>query len=109
MVDSTEQEWRNFGSIKGEHIWQGDKHIADIVDDINNSEHNKVIQTIANSAVLMHNDPSYKMVPELYKACEKAGSVLSSVLRGGTIDVSEIREAYEELRLVLLETKGDYD
>ena len=101
MADSVKQEWRNFGSINGEHIWQGEKHIADIITDVNNPKWNKDIQAIAKSAVLMHNDSRYKAAPDLHKACVLAESALSAVLRGGTVHVDKIRKAYEQLQAVL--------
>lgn len=103
MAESVKQEWRTFGSLKGEHIWQGDKHIADIVDSINNPVWNKTVNEIAKSAILIYNDPRYKATPQLIEACKSAESVLASVMRGGTIHIDKIRGAKEQLRSVLSE------
>lgn len=103
MPDSVKQEWRSFGSISGEHIWQGDEHIADVIDDINNPKWSKAIRTIAESVVLMHNDSRYKAAPDLHNACMLAESALAAVLRGGTVHIDKIRGAYEQLQTVLSE------
>ena len=101
MPDSIKQEWRNFGSINGEHIWQGDKHIAIVTTNLSNPKSSKDVQTVAKFAVLMHSDPRYNAAPDLHKACMLAESALSAVLRGGTVHVDKIRKAYEQLQAVL--------
>jgi len=50
-------KWETHSSPTGEHIWAGDKHIADIVTDINNPSFNEDVSEIAKMAVLLHNCP----------------------------------------------------
>lgn len=62
------EQWERHNAENGEHIWCGDEHIADIVTDVNDPAWNKHTSEISKSAILMHNDPKYKVAPELYEA-----------------------------------------
>ena len=60
--------WERHNADNGEHIWCGDKHIADIVTDTDNPEWDKNVNEIAKAAILMHNDPKYQAAPDMYEA-----------------------------------------
>lgn len=70
-------KWERHNAPNGEHIWVGDTHIADIVTDTDNPGCDTNVTEIAKSAVLMHNNPKYQAVDELYKACILASRALS--------------------------------
>lgn len=69
-MEYTKGEWERHNAPNGEHIWCGDKHIADIVTDVDSPEWNSSVGEIAQSAILFHNNPKYKAAPDLYEACK---------------------------------------
>ena len=56
---------RRHNAENGEHIWQGNKHIADIVTDVNDPAWDKHTSEISKSAILMNNDPKSKAAPAM--------------------------------------------
>jgi len=64
--------WERHNAPNGEHIWCGDKHIADIVTDTDNPSWDENVNEIAKSAILLHNDPRYRAAPLMYEALIQA-------------------------------------
>lgn len=69
-MGDTKELWERHNAENGEHIWCGDKHIADIVTDVDNPAWDRNTSEISKSAILMHNDPKYRAVDDLYEALQ---------------------------------------
>ena len=81
MNNKTQQQWERHNAPNGEHIWQGDTHIADIT-----GESEEVIAEVAKFAVVSHNacvkiNPNNPLavaeaIGDMYEALETAQWVL---------------------------------
>lgn len=69
-------KWERHNAPNGEHIWQGARHIADIVTDVDKPEVSGDVTRIAQAAILMYNDPKYKAAPDMYEALKAVGDLL---------------------------------
>lgn len=88
--------WERHNAPNGEHIWCGNKHIADIVTNTDDPQWDKNIGEIARSAVLLHNDPEHKVAPRLLEVLKN----LVLVVRELSYNRAELNKAKEEIAKV---------
>lgn len=79
------EKWERHNAPNGEHIWAGDRHIADIVTDTDNPGCDANVTEIAKSAMLMHNNPRYKAVDDLHEALKGMLNVFDRGLPSSSI------------------------
>ena len=106
-------QWERHNAPNGEHIWQGDRHIADIVTDVDNPGWDAEVNEIAKSAILLHNDPKYKAAPKMYEKLKTLKTLLQDqdvkVLAKGLPNQIGLEAVFEGIDEVLAEVEGGND
>ena len=99
----TNDKWESHNAPNGAHIWCGEKHIADIVTDVDNPEWSKDVGEIAQSAILFHNNPQYRAATDLYEALKRICIWLDTL---STSDLQEARDTARVSRKAIAKAEG---